>query len=284
MNRFSGDIIKTLNIFTKILVLLLMVLADNTILAQANTDSIMTQQDSDDIEFNIGIPLWIPAYKGRLTIGDIVIDSEGDSRGGLSEYFPSEGSIDFYYVGKFGITIKKWQVQVDIFGGKFQNSINFSYNQIPLKDIELVTTMPRIIVGYQVFEHEFELGRLKNKLEIWPYAGCRYYYVDIQKKTFTVIPEFQRTNKWIDPLLGFTVQFMINRFTIFFENDFGGFGLGSEFTYWLQASGEYKVVDFLAIKLGWTYQNIKYQEERGEDSFSYKMELQGPVAGIIFYF
>jgi hypothetical protein len=284
MNSSSSDIKKTLNIFTRIIVLLLMTLADNTILAQANTDSIMTQQDSDDIEFNIGIPLWIPAYKGRFTIGDIVIDSEGDSRGGLSEYFPSEGSIDFYYVGKFGMTLKKWQFQGDIFGGSFQNSINFSYNQIPLKDIELVTTMPRIIVGYQVFEHEFELGRLKNKLEIWPYAGCRYYYVDIQKKTFTVIPEFQRTNNWIDPLLGFTVQFMINRFTIFFENDFGGFGLGSEFTYWLQASGEYKVVDFLAIKLGWTYQNINYQEEKGEDSFNYKMELQGPVAGIIFYF
>ncbi|MEE8569218.1 MAG: hypothetical protein V3S81_11455, partial [Anaerolineales bacterium] len=108
MNSSSSDIKKTLNIFTRIIVLLLMVLADNTILAQENTDSIMTQQDPDDIEFNIGIPLWIPAYKGRLTIGDIVIDSEGDSRGGLSEYFPSEGSIDFYYVGKFGMTLKKW--------------------------------------------------------------------------------------------------------------------------------------------------------------------------------
>ena len=284
MNSSSSEIKKTLNIFTGIVVLLLMVPEGNTILAQANTDSIMTQQDSDNIEFNIGIPLWIPAFKGTFTIGDIVIDSEGDSRGGLSEYFPSEGSIDFYYVGKFGMTIKKWKFQGDIFGGKFQNSITFSYNQMPLKDIELTTTMPRIFVGYQVFEHKFELGRLKNKLEIWPYAGCRCYYVDIQKTTFTVIPEFQRNNQWFDPILGFIVQFMINRFTIFFENDFGGFGLGSEFTYWLQASGEYKVVDFLAIKLGWTYQNINYQEEQGEDSFSYKMVLQGPVLGIVFYF
>jgi hypothetical protein len=284
MNSSSSEIKKSLNIFTRIVVLLLMVPEGNTILAQANTDSIMTQQDSDNIEFNIGIPLWIPAFKGTFTIGDIVIDSEGDSRGGLSEYFPSEGSVDYYYVGKFGMTINKWQLQADIFGGKFQKTINFSYNQMPLKDIELVTTMPRIFVGYQVFEHEFELGRLKNKLEIWPYAGCRYYYVDIQKKTFTVIPEFQRNNQWFDPILGFIVQFMINRFTIFFENDFGGFGLGSEFTYWLQASGEYKVVDFLAIKLGWSYLKINYQEENGEDSFKYKMVLRGPVAGIIFYF
>jgi hypothetical protein len=284
MNSSSSDIKKTLNIFTRIIVLLLMALADNTILAQANTDSIMTQEDPDNIEFNIGIPLWIPAFRGRFTIGDIEIIGEGDSKDVLSEYFTSEKNIDFYYVGKFGLTIKKWQFQGDIFGGSFQNSINFSYNQIPLKDIELVTTMPRIFVGYKVFEHNFELGRLKNKLDIWLYAGFRYYYIDIHKKSNTVIPGFNRNSSWIDPLLGFTVQFMMNKFTIFFENDFGGFGLGSEFTYWLQASGEYRVVEFLAIKIGWTYQNINYQEEKRGETFAYKMVLQGPVAGIVFYF
>ena len=108
-----------------------MFLADNTILAQANTDSTETQQDPDDIEFNIGIPLWIPAFKGRFTIGDIVIDSEGDSRGGLSEYFPSEGSIDFYYVGKFGVTLKKWQFQGIFLAASFRTPLTFPTIKFP---------------------------------------------------------------------------------------------------------------------------------------------------------
>ncbi len=248
----------TSNILTWIIVLLLIVSSDNIILAQSNTDSIMMQEDTKKVEFTIGIPVWFPGFRGSFSIDDITIEGEGKNNELLSQLFNSESNIDYYFVGKFGVTLKKWQIQGDVFGGKFKNAIAFSYNQNSLASIEIFTIMPRLFVDYQMFEHDFERRPLKKRIEIWPYVGCRYFHVSITNQQYSVIPEFDINRKWIDPLLGFIVQMMINRFTFLFENDLGGFGLGSDLTYWFQLSAEYKVAKFLAIKLGWIYLNINY--------------------------
>ena len=89
---------------------------------------------------------------------------------------------------------------------------------------------------------------------------------------------------WVDPIIGFTAQMMINRFTLAFDNDLGGFGAGTELTYWCQVSGAYRATRFLEIRAGWIYQNINYNEQKPREPFNYKLVLHGPLAGLIFNF
>lgn len=261
----------------------MIMLTGNTIHAQANNDSIIVKEDPK-IKFMIEIPFWLPGSNGNFSIGDISIDGDGEIKNVLSQYFKTDSKIDYYFVGKFGVRLNKWLLQGDVFGGQFRNTTTFSFEQIPLTDIELFTSMPRIFVGYRVFEKRSKRRPLQRKFEIWPYAGCRYYHINMVNSSYVVIPEFHKTRNWIDPLLGFTVHWTLNKFMFSFETDFGGFGLGSDFTYWFQLSGAFRAAKFLAIKLGWIYMNINYTEEKRQESFSYQMVLHGPLAGIIFNF
>ena len=266
-----------------IISLLLIMLTGNTIHAQVNNDSIIVKEDPK-IKFMIEIPFWLPGSNGNFSIGDISIDGDGEIKNVLSQYFKTDSKIDYYFVGKFGVRLNKWLLQGDVFGGQFRNTTTFSFEQIPLTDIELFTTMPRLFVGYQVFSHDFDPRPLKKRITIWPYAGCRYYHVNVVNNNNSVIPAFDKIRNWADPLIGFTVDMTLNRFSFLFENDFGGFGLGSDITYWVQMSAAYKVFKFMAFKLGWIYENINYNDTRHEESFRYKMIIHGPLAGIIFNF
>jgi hypothetical protein len=226
-------------------------------LAHADNDSTLMGKNPARVVFMIEIPIWFPGSRGTFTIGDNTLNGDSKLNEVFSQYFKSDTKVDYYYVGKFAVTLNKWQLQGDIFGGKLHNTITFSFEQTHLADMELATIMPRMIVGYQVFEHSFKRRPLKRRLEFWPYAGCRFYHVNIKNNSSSVLP---------------------------FENDIGGFGVGSDITYWFQISGEFKAAKFLAIKLGWIYLNINYNDLKQKESFNYKMVLQGPLAGIIFNF
>jgi hypothetical protein len=269
---------------TRIIALPIVLLSFAMDLAHADNDSTLMGKNPARVVFMIEIPIWFPGSRGTFTIGDNTLNGDSKLNEVFSQYFKSDTKVDYYYVGKFAVTLNKWQLQGDIFGGKLHNTITFSFEQTHLADMELATIMPRMIVGYQVFEHSFKRRPLKRRLEFWPYAGCRFYHVNIKNNSSSVLPEFEINKNWIDPLIGFRIQMTLNRFAISFENDIGGFGVGSDITYWFQISGEFKAAKFLAIKLGWIYMNINYNDSKRDESFNYKMVLQGPLAGIIFNF
>ena len=252
--------------------------------AQTNNDSIINQKNTRNVQFTIGIPIWFPGLNRTLSIGEITLDSEEESKDIFTRLFDSETNVDYYFVGKLGVVKDKWQLQGDVFGGRFRNATSFTHNQIPLDNIEVFTTMPRLFLGYQLFDQDYDRRRVKKRLELWPYVGLRFFYVNASNRGNTVIPDFNVRRNWLDPLIGFNIELMLNRFTIAFENDLGGFGLGSNLTYWFQLSGEYRIVNLLAFKLGWIYQNINYSDDNRKQPFTYKVVLQGPLAEIIFNF
>ena len=270
--------------YSKIISLLFIMMSVKTNFAQTNNDSIINQKNTRNVQFTIGIPIWFPGLNRTLSIGEITLDSEEESKDIFTRLFDSETNVDYYFVGKLGVVKDKWQLQGDVFGGRFRNATSFTHNQIPLDNIEVFTTMPRLFLGYQLFDQDYDRRRVKKRLELWPYVGLRFFYVNASNRGNTVIPDFNVRRNWLDPLIGFNIELMLNRFTIAFENDLGGFGLGSNLTYWFQLSGEYRIVNLLAFKLGWIYQNINYSDDNRKQPFTYKVVLQGPLAEIIFNF
>ena len=274
-------------LYIKMVVVVLVSVSFNcTSFAQSKTDSDSLPSGKSELEFNVEIPIWIPGFRGRFSIGDITIEGEGQNENLLSQFFNSDLGVDYYFVGKVGVTKNKWQVQIDAFGGQLKDAIEFTYSQNQLVDVEVFTVMPRILVSYQILEKDFKRKQalLTKHIEFWIYGGCRYFYLNIKSELNAAIPALNIIEDWFDPIIGFTVPLTIRRLTLVFQNDIGGFGLGSDLTYWYQLYGTFQVGKYISIGAGWAHLNINYSEERRNDSFSYKVVLRGPMVGVMFTF
>jgi hypothetical protein len=254
--------------------------------AQTETDTIRIATKQDKLEFNLEIPLWIPGFKGSFSIGDITIEGEGQNEDILSKLFDSDIQLEYYFVGSLGVAKNKWQIQGDIFGGRLNDAIEFKHRQNQLVDVTIFSIMPRVFGSYKLFELDFKRKRalISKHLEIWGYGGFRYVHLNIYTETNTILPAFDITKNWLDPIIGFTVPLTINRFILVFQNDIGGFGLGSDFTYWYQLYGIWQVGKYISLEAGWVHLNINYSEEKQINSFIYKATMRGPMAGVMFTF
>lgn len=231
----------------------------------------------------IEIPIWVPGFRGSFSHGDITIDGEGQSGDYLSKLFDSDLGLDFYFVGKLGFTLNKWNIQTDVFGGQLKYAVNFKYNNTNLIDVELFTIMPRLYISYNLFD--LELRKMQNSdLKVWIYGGVRYYHVNIKSEFIIDVPKFEIDKNWTDPIIGYTIPFQVSKWTIMLQNDFGGFGIGSNFSWWLQLNCRYKIGKRTSLVAGWVMHDIYYKDGKLPDPFTYNVRLNGPVVGITVQF
>jgi hypothetical protein len=66
--------------------------------------------------------------------------------------------------------------------------------------------------------------------------------------------------------------------------DAGGFGIGSDFTWQLQANAGYRFSDLFQASLGYRYIGIDYDSGEGRDRFLYDIDTYGFVLRLGFNF
>ena len=130
----------------------------------------------------------------------------------------------------------------------------------------------------------FGKNRKNISLGFWIYAGIKYYHLNIKSDFANDDLDFEAINWWIDPIIGYTIPFKFSKWSFIFQNDYGGFGLGSDFSWWLEFQARYDITKHLRINLGWIIQDIKYTEETERDRFTYDVQLNGSMAGIAIIF
>jgi len=64
----------------------------------------------------------------------------------------------------------------------------------------------------------------------------------------------------------------------------GGFGIGSEFTWQIQAEAGYQFSELFSLNLGYRYIGIDYETGSGTDYFAYDIDTFGPEIRLGFNF
>lgn len=93
------------------------------------------------------------------------------------------------------------------------------------------------------------------------------------------------TRTWFDPI--FIVRVKNSRGKKFIYNlrgDLGGFGIGSKFTWQLQAYAGYQVSKLFQITGGYRAIGLNYEKGNNEDYFLYNMDTFGPEVRLGFNF
>lgn len=91
---------------------------------------------------------------------------------------------------------------------------------------------------------------------------------------------------WVDPVIGGrAVLTFSDRVSGVVRGDIGGFGLGSDFSFTVQAGAAYHFTDWLAATLHYKYLYVDYNNDKAApDLFIYDAGTHGPLLGLVFQF
>jgi opacity protein-like surface antigen len=120
------------------------------------------------------------------------------------------------------------------------------------------------------------------------YGGIRYNYLSMdfsdvsnQPKRQLLPEQVSASKHWVDPVIGIRGQWnMTEKWFLAGKADIGGFGVGSDLAYTLQATVGYNFTEMISAELGYRYASTDYIDS----SFVYDMAQAGIYTGIIFKF
>jgi hypothetical protein len=88
---------------------------------------------------------------------------------------------------------------------------------------------------------------------------------------------------WFDPYVGGRIIAPLSeKVSLALRGDIGGFGVGSDFAYYLNALMAIRVSQRVALAAFYRYQHMDYEND--DNDFIYDISFHGPGAGLIFFF
>lgn len=134
----------------------------------------------------------------------------------------------------------------------------------------------------------FEVSGLK-RLTPWLEAGLAGRIVSLDAKLeLETLNQSQNTSggkTWLDPVVVLRTNNTIKeKWLAQLRVDAGGFGVGSDFTWQLQANAGYRFSKLFQTTLGYRYIGIDYDQGEGQDRFLYDIDTYGMVIRFGFNF
>jgi hypothetical protein len=111
-------------------------------------------------------------------------------------------------------------------------------------------------------------------------AGARYLYLKTRLEPQGQ-PASSQSRDWLDPILGGRLRYkMDDRWSLSFRGDFGGFGVGSAFTWSIVGNVGYRLSRSTTLFFGYSLLNYDFESDRG--GFDSDTEYHGPLLGATF--
>lgn len=158
----------------------------------------------------------------------------------------------------------------DVTSGKLINSGDLTAKQFAWELAGLRRVAPWLEVG---------IGGILNSIQ----AGANINVNNIGGGTTNRFKELTQT--WYDPMLIVRIKHNpIKKFMYEFRGEIGGFGIGSDFAWQIQAYAGYRFSKLFHITAGYRVISLDYQTGEGEDRFLYDIDTFGPVIRFGFNF
>jgi len=237
----------------------------------------------DNRHWTLGLPIWIPGYRGEFAVGDITIGGETTGGSGFFErFFDNDLSINYFFMGSASYRWRRWRFYAEVFGGKFTDDVTFKLTSGTVVSASVRPSVPRAKAEYRV--SEYNLGAPGQwTVQIWGFAGLRYY--DIAVEALVGSSALQAKKAWVDPTVGLWIPAYLSRKWGFeLEADIGGFDIGSRLSWQVQGLAAYRFSDLISLNLGFTYLDVDYRGTVGNDTFVFKSSVLGPRTTLTFDF
>jgi hypothetical protein len=239
-----------------------------------------------DWRFRFSLPLWIPGITGEFAGGDSEVASDPPN---LDDFFESVINLKFAFVGQLQYQTGPWELNVDGFGASIGQTMTL-IEPLPLpmrRPIE--TTIKGLTVrgyaGYRFADTPIRLGgRRPSRLRAMVCAGARFYRFGL-KVDQPRIARLDQTADWVDPIVGLAATWDISRrWQLHVEGDVGGFGVGSEFAWWLGVEAGYRFSRLFGVRIGYSWLDFDYRWSIRGVPYGWDLQLRGPKLALSFSF
>ena len=168
----------------------------------------------------------------------------------------------------FGSDVIFMDLEQDVTGSALVESGELSAKQFAWELAALKRLAPWLEVGIG--------GRLNNIK-----AG-----VDLVKTFGNPRAEERSLNKtWVDPIIIVRSKGIVHeKWLLQFRGDLGGFGIGSDFAWQLQAYTGYQFSKLFQVTAGYRIISMDYDKGSGNERFRYDINTSGPVVRLGFNF
>ena len=132
----------------------------------------------------------------------------------------------------------------------------------------------------------------------WVFVGLRYFEFDLSWQVvldppLPQLPPFVTGQDWFDPLAGASFRYpLARRWEVAGRGDIGGFGVGSELSWNLEATIKWSFASHVALVGGYRVFDVDFAEDRtytlpdgGETTLpdTYDTRTEGPTLGLTFH-
>lgn len=220
------------------------------------------ETSNDPWSFLIEPYLMFPSMKGTIGVNDLP-DASVDAD--ASDIF---SNLKLGAMLNFEAYNDQWAIGTDLIYMKLKQDVN---------------TDGLIIDGYaQAKQFAWEVSALRRLLP-WLEAGVggRFNKLtsDIELDILTMMPRTGSTSEsWFDPIIIARIKNPSAQ-PVFYQlrGDLGGFGIGSDFTWQIQAYIGYRFSELFQVSAGYRIIGIDYETGSEENRFKYDIDTSGPV-------
>jgi hypothetical protein len=124
-------------------------------------------------------------------------------------------------------------------------------------------------------------------------GGAVNYEVNVKQTIFGLVGLYRLTDtlqftfggRYVDVTVGLRYVAPLGEKWVFNgAADIGGFGVGSDFTWYWAANIAYRMTPWAQIYAGYRYVDFDYEDGEGRDRFKFDMAQHGPLVGFRFEF
>ena len=267
------------------LCILLCVLGPLTDLSAAVPSNIDTTRlalrQNRERRWTIGIPLWIPGYRGQFTVGGVEVGGESGGYGFFDRLFSSDLSLEYYLVMLANYHWRQWNFHLDAFAGNIGKLTTFTLNDNTVVDASISLTMPALYAGYDFLHNSQPLGPITH----WQvYLGARIFALDLEVTPPGNLGTKSGDTSWFTFLIGTELTLKISkRLKLKLAGDIGGYTQSTGPTLFGEAYIHYQRWKLISLSIGYMAIRIDGVSEKSEQ-LQFKANLAGPVVGIAFHF
>ena len=221
--------------------------------------------------------LMFPVMKGTVGLGNLPFDVPVDAN--TNNIF---SNLNMGFMLNAEATNGKWAVGTDIIYMSLAHDVEPS---ILNKDGEITAKQ----LGWETYGLyrvtpwlELGLGGLVNSVN----AGFDINREELIGQDKEIINyERSGTETWFDPMIVARIKSPLEKTFIYqFRGEIGGFGIGSDLSWNIQAYLGYRFSNLFEMSGGYRYISLDYETGSGQDRFKYDVDTSGPVLRFGFNF
>jgi hypothetical protein len=233
-------------------------------------------------EFQVALPIWVPGITGTMASGssDVTVDRGlGDL---LDRATDIAGELEFAFVGAVVVRRGPWRFVADAVGARVSGTADFTLNGQEVASAELSAAIVRARVGYRFGETcPCDPCPCGPRFSWGPHVGLRWYLASFEAETAGGGASVDADSDWVDPIVGVDATWTLSRrWALHGIADIGGFGLGSDLSWWLSAVAEFRISRAWSLYAGWQVLDVR----RESSGFTWDLRFNGPMLGVGFRF